>query len=230
MDDEDDGFMDADGFDAEADSDFGLHSDDDIEFDDVLHDIGLPAGFDMAADIEAFMAEHAVALREDRRRAPTATTDEEDIDAYLAGRDLFVDDPLPELPGPGPMVNTGFLPAPANLVREGSEAEVLRDLAADDESGVGGWETAEAGIENWGLSHSDEEVSETLSERELLRSMEDINPHNDGTPVLLHVTTIYADTHDYSCRRRRARLFLDCDHPDRVKVKVSNNTTQTECY
>lgn len=189
MDDEDDGFMDTDGFDAEADYDFDLHSDDDMDFDDVLQGIGLPAGFDMAADVEAFMQERAA-----RRRAPAAaTTAEEDIDAYLDGRVLFVDDPLPELPGPGPIVNVGFLPAPASLAREDSESEVLRDLATDDGPDVGGWEeTADAGMENWGLSLSDEEASESLSEGELLRSMEDINPRNDGTPFLLYDTVLYA--------------------------------------
>ena len=235
-DDEDDGFMDTDGFDAEADFDLDLPSDDGADFDEVLQDIGLPAGFDMAADIEAFMEEHAAMLRERdaRRRAPAAvTTAEEDIDAYLEGRHLFVGGPLPELPtalpmSPRPVVHMGFLPAPASLVREGSEAEVLRDLAGDAQAEAAdaeGWgDPEDAAMENWGLSHSDEEASETLSEGELLRSMEDLSPQNDGGPVSFHVEAIYvyADLYDPSRHRRRAGLVLDRDSPNRIEVDVSN--------
>ena len=223
MDDEDDGFMDTDGFDAEADFDFDIPSDDGADFDDVLEDMGLPADFDVAADVEAFMQERAARLREReaRRRVPATTTPEEDIDAYLQGRDLFVDDPLPELPGPGPVVHMGFLPAPASLVREGSEAEVLRDLDEDAQPDGEGWgDTDDAAMENWGLSHSDEEASESLSEAELLGSVEDINPHNDGVLVSLHAEAIYANPYHPSRRRRRAWLVLDRDSSNRVEVKV----------
>lgn len=215
--DEDDGFMDTDGFDAEGE-DYDLDFDLDGDEVDLASDVNAfiesgggtrgHEGIDLAADVDAFMA--LFGSGRNPPRYPPEVNLAADANAfmreYTAGRN-----------------------------RDGSEAEVSQDLNADVEDDVvedrAMWEAAEdEAMENWGLSHSDGDASESLSEGELFGSMEDdMHVQDDGMstlPSLLSVLVWILTYRHYSCCSRGARLTIGRRSPgsgDKIETQRDHN-------